>query len=117
MFRGIANLSVDAKGNVVLVADTPPTTTSGTTIKNNKMMATPDATTWDVDCVTGELCFLSNANTTLDRRVRCDMAGLLTLTEAWKGWEVFRFMEASHGYVKISSWMHSQRSSCVPPDS
>ena len=66
----------------------------------------PKTILWTIECVTGELGFLSNK--TLDSRVRCDMAGLLTLSDNWKGWEVFRLMEASHGYVKISSWMHSQ---------
>ena len=40
------------------------------------------------------------------------MAGLLSLTKAWKGWEVFRILETNHGYVKISSWMHSQWMLC-----
>ena len=84
------NLIVDQKGNVVFCNDD---TEKGL---------------WNIECVTGELCFLSNANPGLEQRLRCDMAGLLGLTDAWKGWEVFRFMEASHGYVKISSWMHSQ---------
>merc|ERR1740124_999620 len=44
----------------------------------------------------------------LDQRIRCDMPGMTTLSPNWKGWEVFRLMEAGHGYVKISSWMHSQ---------
>ena len=75
---------------------------------------------WEMECVTGELCFLSNP--ALDARVRCDMAGLLTLSPNWKGWEVVRITEASaagatssnnngdgkDGYVRISSWMHNQ---------
>lgn len=80
-----------------------------------RIFLTPDtqnesSLVWDLTCCTGELCFLSNP--TLDRRLRCDMAGLLTLTEAWKGWEVFRCMEAGHGYVKLSSWMHQQWMLC-----
>jgi hypothetical protein len=69
---------------------------------------------WTVECVTGELCFLSNPK--LKTQVRCDMAGLLTLDSNMKGWEVFRFMEAGHGYVKISSWMHSQWLLCSTQD-
>jgi len=71
---------------------------------------------WELQCVTGELCFLHNPS--VDARVRCDMAGLLTLSPNWKGWEVVRITEASsapyktksenNGYVRISSWMHSQ---------
>ncbi len=78
-------------------------------------------TLWTIECVTGELCFISNANPTLREHiaphVRCDMAGLLSLSDHMKGWEVFRFMEASHdGYVKISSWMHSQWLLCSTKD-
>merc|ERR1712232_807764 len=58
--------------------------------------------------------YISNAK--LDCRARCDLNGMLFLTWAWKGWEVFRFMEASHGYVKISSWMHSQWLLCSAAD-
>lgn len=72
---------------------------------------------WEMECLTGELCFLSNPS--LDARVRCDMAGMLTLSPNWKGWEVVRITEAeaphsssggnyTKGYVRISSWMHSQ---------
>ena len=105
------NLGVDSKGKVVLVADATDMTASV-----RSLQSTTTATTWNVDCVTGELCFLSNANQSLNKRLRCDMAGLLTLTDAWKGWEVFRFMEASHHYVKISSWMHSQWLLCSAAD-
>jgi len=61
---------------------------------------------WDVEAVTGELCFMHNPR--LNARLRCDMAGSLSLANNWKGWEVFRFVEAYGGYVKISSWMHRQ---------
>ncbi|CAJ1969932.1 unnamed protein product [Cylindrotheca closterium] len=60
---------------------------------------------WIVEPVTGELCFLSNAKT--DSRLRCDMVGKLGMSSNWKGWEVFRFLEAGNGYVKICSWTHS----------
>lgn len=85
------NLGLDASGNLVFASDF----THGTI-----------AILWRIECVTGELCFLSNP--LLNQRIRCDLAGLATLSQNWKGWEVFRFMEANHGYVKIASWMHSQ---------
>jgi len=78
---------------------------------------------WEMECVTGELCFLSNPS--LDARVRCDMAGMLTLSPNWKGWEVVRITEAEaphsgkkecKGYVRISSWMHSQWYLCSEAD-
>ena len=94
------NLAIDGKGNIVFASDNPED---------------PSVTiTWDIECVTGELCFISNP--AIDCRLRCDLSGLLFLTAAWKGWEVFRLMEASHGYVKISSWMHSQWLLCSTAD-
>lgn len=61
---------------------------------------------WKIEPVTGELCYLSN--NCFDRRIRCDMTGRLSLSENWKGWEVFRFLEAGDGFVKISNYAHSQ---------
>ncbi|KAL3938158.1 MAG: hypothetical protein SGBAC_006865 [Bacillariaceae sp.] len=74
---------------------------------NNKMQ-------WCIECVTGELCFLSNP--ALNSQLRCDMTGLINMDSNQKGWEVFRFMEAGNGYVKISSWMHSQWLLCSTKD-
>jgi hypothetical protein len=59
---------------------------------------------WDVEFLTGELCFISNLKTNL--QIRCDIAGRLSLTQVAKGWEVWRFIEAGDGKVRISSWMH-----------
>jgi len=89
------NLGLDASGNLVLTSDSKQ--------GDNTML-------WGIECVTGELCFLSNP--LLDQRIRCDLAGLTSLSPNWKGWEVFRFMEAGDGYVKISNWMHSQYTLC-----
>jgi len=101
-----------AHGNVVLrslkTGDILGFDNSGNLVLNN------EENFWSIDCVTGELCFLSNP--ALDCRIRCDMAGSTTLSSNWKGWEVFRLMEASHGYVKISSWMHSQWLLCSTAD-
>jgi hypothetical protein len=97
------NLGIDAKGNLVLTASDNPQHDDLITIL------------WDIECVTGELCFISNPSMD-SRHLRCDMAGLLTLTDSCKGWEVFRLMEAGHGYVKISSWMHSQWLLCSTAD-
>ena len=103
------NLAVDAKGQIVFCTDDMNNSNKDVTSSSASM-----SMTWDVECSTGELCFI--ANPSLNRRLRCDMAGLITLTDSWKGWEVFRFMEASHGYVKISSWMHSQWLLCSRAD-
>ncbi|OEU09896.1 hypothetical protein FRACYDRAFT_248147 [Fragilariopsis cylindrus CCMP1102] len=111
------NLSITTDGQIVFISDNDCTTT--TTNQTYSSM-------WDIECVTGELCFISNmantitANTDNGRRIRCDIAGMISLSSNWKGWEIFRFMECSgsggdggggdgdSGYVKISSWMHSQ---------
>jgi len=90
-------LGSDAWGNLVLASDSEQ---GGDTV----------SMLWQVVCVTGELCFLSNLF--LNQRIRCDLARLTTLSPNWKGWEVFRFMEAGDGFVKISNWMHSQFTLC-----
>ena len=87
-------------------------------------MSSPDASTtttttttnacWNVDSVTGELCFLSSHR--LDQRIRCDIVGAVSLTDNWKGWEVWRLMESFDGYIRISSWMHSQFLLCCRED-
>ncbi len=102
------NLGIDDHGKIIFGNDTQ---------QNHQ-------TLWTIECVTGELCFMTNANPTLRAHspsphvnVRCDMAGLLSLSDHTKGWEVFRFMDASYdGYVKISSWMHSQWLLCSTKD-
>ncbi|KAL3935414.1 MAG: hypothetical protein SGBAC_009063 [Bacillariaceae sp.] len=65
----------------------------------------PFAFHWKMRFRSGELLFLSNP--TVQRRLRCDAFGKASLDENWKGWEVFRFVEAGHGgYVQITSWTH-----------
>eukprot|EP00980_Cylindrotheca_fusiformis_P010828 scaffold2447_cov110-Cylindrotheca_fusiformis.AAC.10 len=83
----------------------------------------PNRIYWNVECSTGELCFLSNHSFSSQiqdnkppKQLRCDMAGMLSMDTNRKGWEVFRFMESGHGFVKISSWMHSQWLLCSTKD-
>jgi hypothetical protein len=67
--------------------------------------------TWNVEFQTGELCFVSSP--AMDRRVRCDLMGSLTLSENWKGWEVWRFIEADgEGHVRLNAWMHPNHYLC-----
>lgn len=71
---------------------------------------------WDVEFVSGELCFMSSSppsNTsskdgTATKQIRCDLMGKLSLTSDKRGWEVWRFVEMGGGKVRIVSWMHSQ---------
>jgi hypothetical protein len=98
---GIMLQSLSSSGNGMML--------SCTNEKGIIGLAMPDESClWHADIVTGELCFISNTS----GRLRCDLLGLLTLTDNWKGWEVWRFMEAGHGHIKISSWMHNQYVLC-----
>ena len=54
---------------------------------------------WEMEYTSGELCFLSNP--TIDQRLRCDFLGKLSLSDKWKGWEVFRFIEATSSSIAI----------------
>mmetsp|Transcript_1759 Transcript_1759/g.2724 ORF Transcript_1759/g.2724 Transcript_1759/m.2724 type:complete len:580 (+) Transcript_1759:51-1790(+) len=81
---------------------------SGLTIQTIAMSGTSSkyATVWNVSLTSGELCFLSLP--ILDQRVRCNMAGKLSLSDNYLGWEVWRLSEAGGGHVRISPWAHSE---------
>lgn len=75
--------------------------------EDGMLTAHPDAmlSSWKIQLVTGELCFLSNPS--FDKRLRgCDVLGKLSMDSNWKGWEVFRFVEAGDGRLLITSWTH-----------
>ncbi|KAL7431876.1 hypothetical protein ACHAXM_002917 [Skeletonema potamos] len=65
---------------------------------------------WNVEFVSGELCFVSSslASSSEMKQIRCDLMGNLSLTSDKRGWEVWRFVEMGGGRVRIVSWMHSQ---------
>lgn len=68
---------------------------------------------WDVEFVSGELCFMSSfraksSSNETAKQIRCDLMGKLSLTSDKRGWEVWRFVEMGGGKVRIVSWMHSQ---------
>ena len=70
---------------------------------------------WEVEFVSGELCFMSSppppSNSSGEetaKQIRCDLMGKLSLTTDKRGWEVWRFVEMGSGKVRIVSWMHSQ---------
>lgn len=69
--------------------------------------AEPKTMTWSVDLTSGELCFLSLTKAHL--KVRCDLAGELSLSKNSKGWEAWRLVEVGDGYVRISPWAHSKK--------
>uniref|UniRef100_A0A7S2UJ14 Fascin domain-containing protein n=1 Tax=Attheya septentrionalis TaxID=420275 RepID=A0A7S2UJ14_9STRA len=70
--------------------------------------------TWKIEFLTGELCFMMAY--AVGKRLRCDVMGKLSMSDNCKGWEVWRFIEAGGGYVRISSWMHHTKYICSDPD-
>ena len=79
----------------------------------------PDCTsldaTWEFQDATGELCFMSSP--VHDKRINCNIFGGLGLTDAWKGWEVWRFVETGDaGQVFITSWTHDEHFLSSSPD-
>ena len=77
--------------------------------EDGMLTAHPDAmhSSWKIQVLTGELCFLSNPS--VDKRLRCDIFGKLNMDSNWKGWEVFRFIEDGDGRLVITSWTHSSK--------
>ena len=67
-------------------------------------------TCWSIEFSSGELCFLSSPH--IDMRLRCDLAGNLSMSKNYKGWEAWRLSEAGNGYVRISPWAHSEKFLC-----
>jgi len=61
---------------------------------------------WKIELLTGELCFISLAEE--DKRLTCGPKGKIEMTDNCKGWEVWRFIEAGEGDVRISSWTHNR---------
>eukprot|EP00980_Cylindrotheca_fusiformis_P014178 scaffold3720_cov141-Cylindrotheca_fusiformis.AAC.17 len=63
---------------------------------------------WNMRFLSGELLFMSNP--VIDKRLKCDPFGKVSLAANRKGWEVFRFVEAGNGgQLQIVSWTHDQR--------
>ena len=76
--------------------------------EDGMLTAHPDAmfSSWKIQLLTGELCFLSNPS--FDKRLRCDIFGNLNMDSNWKGWEVFRFIERwATGYHILDSLFKS----------
>ena len=63
-----------------------------------------EPSTWTLKFTSGELC--SIVNPVLHHHVRCNLYGRISLTSQTCAWEVFRFIEAGHGDLFISSWIH-----------
>lgn len=74
-------------------------------------MCPSDQKEWDIEILSGELCFISSP--TQDKRLSCHpWNGKLSLSSNWKGWEVWRFIEAGDGHVRISNWTHTNNFLC-----
>lgn len=66
---------------------------------------------WHIELLSGELCFLSSP--ALDKRLSCHpWDGKLSMSQKWDGWEVWRFVEACNGHVRISNWTHTDKFLC-----
>jgi len=65
-----------------------------------------DDSSWNMELLTGELCFISSSEE--DKRLTCGPAGKIEMSKNWKGWEVWRFIEAGDGDVRITSWTHDR---------
>jgi hypothetical protein len=95
-------LSISATENETQACTTTPLMKDGHEITQQQA--------WKIHFLSGELVFLSNP--TVDRRLRCNPLGKLSLIENQKGWEVFRFIECGYGELQISSWTHQQHVLC-----
>ena len=69
---------------------------------------------WKIEVVSGELCFVSSP--AHDRRLKCDPFGNISMSKSWKGWEVWRFLEAGDGHVYIIPWTHTKYALSSDPD-
>jgi len=65
-----------------------------------------DATGWNLELLTGELCFVSLSEA--DKRLTCGPNGKIGMTDKYKGWEVWRFIGVGDGDVLISSRTHDR---------
>ena len=88
-------------------------------------------TLWKLEYCTGELCYIHHqppksqaASTFMDtvkakitnssappsrrvsQKLMCDNLGRVRMTNKFGGWEVWRFLHAGNGQVRISSWTH-----------
>lgn len=74
-----------------------------------------DVTTWYVEYLTGELCFISSPSCE-NKKVSCHpWDGKLKMSDNLNGWEVWRFIEAGDGHVRIMSW-HDNHILCSNQD-
>ena len=74
-----------------------------------------NVTTWNVEYLTGELCFISSPSCK-NRKLSCHpLDGKLKMSHNWQGWEVWRFIEAGDGHVRIMSW-HDNHILCSDQD-
>ncbi len=70
-----------------------------------------DCQVWHIELLSGELCFLSSP--AQNKRLSCHpWSGKLSMSSNWKGWEVWRLIEAGNGHVRISNWTHQDKFLC-----
>lgn len=96
--------NVDADG---VASEEPPIVLAVNEEEGQQSKEARDLAMWRMEFVTGELLFVSNVS--YNRRLRCDVFGNINLDKNWKGWEVWRFIEAGNNHLYISSWTHQTR--------
>jgi hypothetical protein len=65
---------------------------------------------WKLELQTGELCYIYSPKYS-DKKILCRPRGGIELSDAWGGWEVWRFVEAggTKGEVYLTSWTHNTK--------
>lgn len=77
----------------------------------NADMLPSDQNLWDLELLSGELCFVSSL--VHNKRLTCGPRDdKPSLSPNWKGWEIWRFIEAGYGHVRISNWTHNGKFIC-----
>lgn len=83
-------------------------------IASRKAEAESVSTLWELEFLSGELCFMSNH--AFNRLLKCNPFGGLSMTNVWGGWEVWRFIEIGAGRLIITSWTHDSKVLASDPD-
>jgi len=86
---------------------------------NTKEESSSNKGLWMMEYQSGELCFLSSSK--YDLRLSCNPFGNLSMSNNWRGWEVFRLVQCNNNNtdsneIMITSWTHHTRVLCSNAD-
>eukprot|EP00591_Stephanopyxis_turris_P011998 CAMPEP_0195517508 /NCGR_PEP_ID=MMETSP0794_2-20130614/10982_1 /TAXON_ID=515487 /ORGANISM="Stephanopyxis turris, Strain CCMP 815" /LENGTH=567 /DNA_ID=CAMNT_0040646323 /DNA_START=194 /DNA_END=1897 /DNA_ORIENTATION=+ len=108
----IRELSCDERGIIRTISTAADLDLKATAIESvceeEEQLSNTQCAFWKFALSSGELCYISSP--TFDKRISCNPFGKLITNNAWKGWEIWRFIECSDsgGSVYISSWTHRE---------